>query len=123
MTNAKDRALDAATEFLTTDHQLVEAIRALRRGRVVFVTEPYGDKEIVDDHLERVAGEARHVECLCHLAGLTELARLCAKIDTEITTAVRSGRAGVNPIDRLKILTYQGRELLAAADQISIERK
>jgi len=117
---ATNRALDAATDFLTTDHQLVQALTALRRGRMQFRTEPWSDLACVDEHLESVANQARHAERLCQLADLTELGRLCGRIDSEITTALRAGRAGVNPLDQLKILTAQGRELLAAADRVPV---
>ena len=120
--SAIEKALNAATALLTEDHFLVEAISAAKSGRVWF--RPDYDRELVEVsvHLSKVAAQADEAACLCYVAGLHELSRLCERFAQRIALAKHTGTADVVAIPDLSRLTVAGRDALDAAEEIAAEQ-
>lgn len=122
MSGQLDAAITAATILFTEDHYLVEALSAARRGRVWFRPDYDMDLVEVSAHLGKVAAEADEAACLCYVAGLYDLSRLCERIAQRITLAKHAYTADITAIPDLSRLTVAGRDALDAAEEIAAEQ-
>lgn len=115
---SSEQATDAVHGLLFSDHQLIEALTALSRGRAWFRPGPTKDVVPAAEHVEEVVKLAFACGAMCGAAGLSELGRVCDRIGNLLTVAVRAGSQAKGVKDDLILLVSHARELLAAASRI-----